>query len=280
MLEIGRFLTASAAELEGLPYYDMIARLGLLSFNSQGSRPMDLIAEYAGTSASSSVLVVGCGTGGTAVHLAETTGASVCGVDLSPESVRVAQEHAARSPGRERLRFSVGDASALAHAADAFDAVVTEYVAFFLPASSFAGFRRVLKPGGLLALAEMMKDPLVSARADAKIRAAEASYSDLVGYRFHLRSVAEYAALLASEGFEDVRLRERFVEPGLRETARNLGGWREIYRLSMATLKLMTASPLLRRKFLQAGWVKNTLIRNRSTATFIFQGLITAKKPA
>jgi hypothetical protein len=45
MLEIDRFLTVSAEELEGLSYYEMVARLGLLSFNAQGFKPMDLIAE-------------------------------------------------------------------------------------------------------------------------------------------------------------------------------------------------------------------------------------------
>jgi ubiquinone/menaquinone biosynthesis C-methylase UbiE len=280
VLEIGRFLTVSAEELEGLSYYEMVARLGLLSFNTQGCKPMDLIAEYAGISASSAVLMVGCGTGGTAAHLAETTGASVYGLDLSAESVRVARERAAASPARERLSFSVGDASALAYAADTFDAVITEYVAFFLPPSSFGGFRRVLKPGGLLALAEMMKDPGVSEKADRRILAAEASYSDLVGYKFHLPSVDEYAEILAGAGFKDVRVRQRFVEPGIRETARNLGGWRGIFRISMATLKLMMGSPVLMKRFMQAGWVKNTLIKNRSTAKFVFQALITGRKPA
>jgi SAM-dependent methyltransferase len=176
------------------------------------------------------------------------------------------------------LIFSVGDASALTYAPDTFDAVITEYVAFFLPSSFFEGFRRVLKPGGMVALAEMMKDPDVSEKADARILAAEASYSELVGYRFHLPSVDEYIDILKEAGFEDVRVHQRFVEPGIGETARNLGGWGGIFRISMATLKLMIGSPVLRKKFIQAGWVKNTLIKNRSTAKFIFQALITGRK--
>ncbi len=280
MLEIGRFIAASAQELEGLSYYEMIARLGLLSFNSQGFKPMDLIAQDAGITASSTVLVAGCGTGGTAVHLAETTGASVHGVDLSQESVRIARERAVASPARNNLNFSVGDAAELAYEANTFDAVVCEYVAFFLPPKSFEGFRRVLKPGGLLALAEMMKDPGVSRKADARILAAEASYSDLVGYPFHIPTIDEYIEALAEAGFEDVHVRQRFVEPGIRESARNLGGWKEVFRISWATLKLMMESPILRKRFMQAGWVKDTLIRNTSTARYVFQGLITGRKPA
>lgn len=280
MLDTGRFVTASAEELEGLSYYEMIARLGLLSFNSQGCAPMDLVAQYARLATSSTVLVVGCGTGGTAVHLAEMTGASVHGLDLSPESIRIARERAAASPSRQRLGFSVGDASRLGYATDTFDAVVTEYVAFFLPPAAFAGFRRVLKPGGLLALAEMMKDPGVSRKADARILAAEASYSDLVGYPFHLPTADAYLGMLAAAGFEDVRIRQHFVEPGMREAVHNIGGWREAFRISMATLKLMKESTFLRKRFVRAGRVKDTLLRNKSTAKFIFQGLITGRKPA
>ena len=279
MLEINRFVSVSARELEALPYYEMIARLGLLSFNIQGCKPMDLIAEYGAVSASSEVLIVGCGTGGTAVHLAETTPASVYGVDVSPESVRMAQERAVASPARDRLRFSVGDASALTSAPDTFDVVVTEYVAFFLPPASFEGFFRVLKPGGLLALAEMMKDPEVGNKADAKILAAEASYSDLVGYAFHLPTADEYMAMLRRAGFDDVRVRNRFVEPSMRETARSLGGWGGLFSISVAALRLMMSSPVLRRRFVQAGRVKNTLIKSRSTAKYVFQGIITGRKP-
>jgi ubiquinone/menaquinone biosynthesis C-methylase UbiE len=279
MLEVRGFVTATAGELEGLSYYEMIARLGLLSFNSQGCTPMDLIAQYGRLTASSTVLVVGCGTGGTAVHLAETTGASVCGLDLSPESARIAREHAAASPVRQRLAFSVGDASQLSYAADTFDVVVTEYLAFFLPSRAFEGFRRVSKPGGLLALAEMMKDPRVTRKADARILAAEVSYSDLVGYPFPIPTIDEYTTMMAGAGFEDIQIRRRFDEPGIREAARNLGGWRKIFRISIATLKLMMESPFLRKRFVQAGRVKDTLIRNSTTARYIFQGLMTGRKP-
>lgn len=278
MLEREKFLTVSAEELEGLSYYEIIAGLGFLLFNTQGSKPMDLIAEHASISSPSTVLVLGCGTGGTTIHLAERTGAMVYGIDLLPESVRVARERAAASPAHERLTFAVGDATALTFAADTFDAVITEYVAFFLSPSTFVDFRQILKPGGMIALAEMMKDPLVTEKADSRILAAEASYSNLVGYRFHLPTVDEYLEILARAGFQEVPVRRRFVESGMRETARTLGGWRNVFRLSRAALGLMMSSPVLRKKFLQAGWVKNTLMKNKSTAKSVFQALITGQK--
>jgi arsenite methyltransferase len=280
VLKIEKLLTITAEELENLPYYELTARLGLLSFNSQGTKSVDLIATYAGIGKSSTVLVVGCGTGRTAVHLAEITGASVYGIDLLPESIRIAQDLASGSPARDRLHFSIGDASALSFPPNTFDAVITEYVAFLLPTDSFAGFRTVLKPGGLVALAELVKDPAVSEKANAKIAASEASYADLIGYKFHIPLVDEYMAILTRTGFQDVLLHQRFVEPDVRQTARTLGGWKNVFKISMVMLKLMMKSPVLKKKFLQAGWVKNTLIKNRSTAKYIFQAVMTGRKPA
>jgi ubiquinone/menaquinone biosynthesis C-methylase UbiE len=279
MLDVGRMTTVSARELEGLSYYDMLARLGLRSFNTQGNRPVDQAAAHAGISSSCTVLMVGCGTGATSVHLAEATGAAVTGIDLAQEPVRKARECAQASPARGRLRFDVGDAAALPYADDAFDAVICEYVAFLLPPVAFTGFRRVLKPGGLLALAEMMKDPGVSGKADARILAAEESYSELVGYRFHLLTTDEHLQALSRAGFEDVQVRQRFVEPGVLETARTLGGWKGITAVMLATLRLMRESPVIRKRFLQAGKVKAALIKNRSTARFVFQALVTGRKP-
>ena len=70
MLEIDKFLAASSKSLEGLSWYGIVSKLGLLSFNTQGNKPIGLIAKLARITHSSTVLVVGCGAGGTALHLA------------------------------------------------------------------------------------------------------------------------------------------------------------------------------------------------------------------
>jgi ubiquinone/menaquinone biosynthesis C-methylase UbiE len=279
MLDVEKFLSATVEELEGLPYYELLARLGILSFNSQGGKPMDLIAEYAGLSAAGSALVLGCGAGATAIRLAEKTGAMVRGIDLAPGSIQEARSRAAASSARERLEFRVGDASALPFAANSFDVLITEYMAFFLKPSAFSGFLHTLKPGGFIALAEIVKDPNVGAMADARILSAEALYSELLGYPFHIPRVNDYLGILEGAGFEDVRIKRRFENPGLRESVRGMGGWRNLFRISAATLRLMSKSPTLRKRFLQAGRVKDTLIKNPTTARYIFQALIMGRKP-
>lgn len=280
MLEIDKFLTATPADLEGLSWYEIVSRLGLLSFNSQGTKPIELIAKNAGIGQASTVLMVGCGAGGTAVHLAEMTGATVTGIDLSPESIKTATDLASKSQASERLHFNTGDANALSFAPDSFDLAITEYMAFFLKPGAFEGFYSALKPGGQIALAELMKDPIAPARADSKILAAEKIYSDLLGYRFHIPLMTEYTEWLTRAGFENVHVEKRFSEPSFHEKIENAGGWKNILRISKATLILMRRSPELRKKMIQGGRVKRTFSDSRPTAKYLYQALLMGRKPA
>jgi SAM-dependent methyltransferase len=98
------------------------------------------------------VLDVACGTGNVAIPLARR-GLAVTGVDIAANLLVQARERA----DAEGLAatFDEGDAEQLPYAAGSFDAVVTMFGAMFAPrpervASELA---RVLKPGGLLAMA-------------------------------------------------------------------------------------------------------------------------------
>jgi 2-polyprenyl-3-methyl-5-hydroxy-6-metoxy-1,4-benzoquinol methylase len=98
------------------------------------------------------VLDVACGTGNTAIPLARK-GAVVTGVDIATNLLVQARERAATE--NLVVTFDEGDAEALPYADASFDAVTTMFGAMFAPrpllvASEFA---RVLKPGGLLAMA-------------------------------------------------------------------------------------------------------------------------------
>lgn len=279
MFEIDKFLSATPKELEGLSWYEIISKLGLLSFNSQGNKPIELIAKLARITDSSTVLIAGCGAGGTAVHLAEVTGAMVYGIDISPESIRMANNLASKSPAHDKLHFQIGDAHALSFPPNTFDVVITEFMAFFLQQSAFIGFSLVLKSGGQIALAELMKDPKVNAKADAKILAAEETYSNLLGYKFHIPLVTEYIEWLTRADFEHVHIEEQFSGLNFHEVIKNAGGWKNLYKISKIALKLMRESSVLRKKFLQSGLVKRVIYQNRSTAKYIFQAILMGRKP-
>ena len=98
------------------------------------------------------VLDVACGTGNVAVPLART-GAAVTGVDIAPNLLAQARDRAAAES--LSITFDEGDAEQLPYPDGSFDAVVTMFGAMFAPRPEVvaAELARVLKPGGLLAMA-------------------------------------------------------------------------------------------------------------------------------
>jgi len=98
------------------------------------------------------VLDVATGTGNLAIPLARK-GAIVTGVDIAPNLLAQARERAAAKS--LTVTFDEGDAEQLPYADAAFDAVVTMFGAMFAPRPEIVAseMARVLKPGGLLAMA-------------------------------------------------------------------------------------------------------------------------------
>ena len=100
----------------------------------------------------SRVLDVACGTGNSAIPAARN-GAIVTGVDIAPNLLVQARERAAAEG--LAITFDEGDAEQLPYADASFDAVVTMFGAMFAPRPELVAseLARVLKPGGLLAMA-------------------------------------------------------------------------------------------------------------------------------
>ena len=98
------------------------------------------------------VLDVACGTGNSAIPLARR-GAIVTGVDIASNLVQQARERAA-AEGLV-ITFDEGDAEQLPYPDASFDMVVTMFGAMFAPRPELvaAEFARVLRPGGVLAMA-------------------------------------------------------------------------------------------------------------------------------
>ena len=98
------------------------------------------------------VLDLACGTGNLAIPLARRR-ARVTGVDIAPNLLEQARERAAGEG--LGISFEEGDAEQLPYPDATFDAVVTMFGAMFAPQPErvVAECARVLKPGGLLAMA-------------------------------------------------------------------------------------------------------------------------------
>jgi len=98
------------------------------------------------------VLDVACGTGVVALTAARV-GATVRGIDLTPELVQHAKENAALM--RAEASFEEGDVEALPFPDASFDVVVSQFGHMFAPrpAVALGEMLRVLKPGGTIAFA-------------------------------------------------------------------------------------------------------------------------------
>jgi SAM-dependent methyltransferase len=98
------------------------------------------------------VLDVACGSGNLAIPLARG-GADVSGVDIAPNLLEQARGRAAAE--NLKATFDEGDTEQLPYADASFDVVVSMFGAMFAPRPELvvAEAARVLKPGGLLAMA-------------------------------------------------------------------------------------------------------------------------------
>lgn len=100
------------------------------------------------------VLDVGCGVGGAAIHIAQTTGARVTGVTLDPKQVRLAARYAQSAGVADLVDFQVMDFAKLGFADGNFDVVYgIESICYAHPKQVFLKEAfRVLKPGGWLVI--------------------------------------------------------------------------------------------------------------------------------
>jgi SAM-dependent methyltransferase len=99
----------------------------------------------------SSVLEIGCGSGGYAVHLAKSVGCRIVGLDINAEGVRNANAIAEQAKVGARAEFQQFDAAQpLPQQEDTFDAVYSNDVLCHVQhrAQVLANLFRVLKPGG------------------------------------------------------------------------------------------------------------------------------------
>ncbi len=194
------------------PRYDLITRL--LSFG-RDQHWKNRLLELSDAGAGSRVLDLACGTGDLALRAAPRA-AAVIGLDVVPGMIARARAR----PGADRVRWLVGDMTALPFGSASCDVVMTGYGlrnASDLSAA-IAEAHRVLAPGGRLCALDFE-------RPESRVlRAVYLAYLTIVGsamgwalhgdpdtYRYIAASIRRYpgarrvAALLRTAGFTDVR---------------------------------------------------------------------------
>jgi demethylmenaquinone methyltransferase / 2-methoxy-6-polyprenyl-1,4-benzoquinol methylase len=138
--------------------YDRLAEI--LSFGQNGRWRRAMIGRIA-PAPGQAVLDVASGTAGVALQIAEGTGASVVGVDLTEQMLRQGQRNVAGAGMSDRIRLTAGRAEQLPFADATFDALTFTYLLRYVldPQATLGELARVVKPGGQVASLEFLVPP-------------------------------------------------------------------------------------------------------------------------
>jgi len=154
------------------------------------------------------VLDLGCGAGRDCFLAAEAVGATgrVVGVDMTPAMLETARANRERL-GAENVEFRFGEIEHLPVADASVDVVISNCV-ISLSRDRDLVFReafRVLRPGGRLAVSDMMTDgPVPEALRESLGEAAQAIVEE-----------SDYVASLRAAGFEEIGVRRAYPEVAL-----------------------------------------------------------------
>lgn len=178
---------------------------------------LDRFGEWLELHSASRLLDVGCGSGGPALHLAETTGATVVGVDVLEEGIAAGTAQAQARGLTEKATFVRADAGErLPFEDETFDAVLSIDAMCHLPnrLGVLEEWRRVTRPGARV----LFTDPTI---ITGPVTGGEIADRSAIGvYVFSIASMNE--ELLGEAGFDLLR-REDLTE----NMARVAGRWRD-----------------------------------------------------
>lgn len=196
--------------------------------NHSDAEAMRLTLETLGVRPEDEVLDVACGPGIVACELARIA-RHVTGSDLTPAMLEQAQERQ-RTAGLANLTWELGDATALPYADNTFDLVVTRYSFHHLlnPQAALAEMKRVCRPGGKIAVIDVMVEPEALEAYDRMERLRDPSHTRAL-------TPADYQQLGAALGLEpaasgfyrlgmdlETILRSSFPNPGDADRIREL----------------------------------------------------------
>ena len=186
-----RALSGAGVDIDHLGAADLFAVDQLHAGGAPASRPVDRLEVAPGVR----LLDVGCGIGG-AARMAAMTGATVTGIDLTPEFVETARLLSDRVGLGDRTEFRTTAGESMPLDDGSFDAAVMVDVGMNVPDKTavFAEVHRVLRPGGRFALYEQVRTG--EGELPYPLPWAQDDRSSFV------ESVADYRAHLEAAGFD------------------------------------------------------------------------------
>lgn len=230
-----------------------------------------LLADAAGVGPGDDVVDLGCGVGGSAVWLAETRGARVCGVTICADQAARGSRYAAARGLADRVRIEHRDYLDTGFPDGSFDVAWAQESmchAECKPAFLREAYR-LLRPGGRLVVEDY-------ARRDEPLRPGERALMDrwLDGWVIPgLAATGEFATWAAEAGFTDIAVRD--TGAGARRSLRRL------YLVSLASIPLLyVVSRLTGRTEAQTGNARAAVAQWRAFRRGLWHPfLVTARKP-
>jgi tocopherol O-methyltransferase len=184
-------------------------------FEAAKVRTVDALTANLALTPSSRLIDVGCGVGAPALHVARTHGCTVIGITLSAEQVATGRALTEQAGLTERVRVFQADAHDIPFVAGNFDAVMAlESMCHMNRARALAEVRRVLRPGGRIALCDWYARQPLTDDENALLR-------DIALTQVLLQD--EYTQLIRQAGFGDVQVTDwsREIAPTYRHWARH-----------------------------------------------------------
>ena len=153
------------------------------------------------------IIDVGCGIGGSTLHLAQKFGSTATGITLSPVQASRARERAVEASLASRVRFEVANALDMPFADNTFDLVWSLESGEHMPdkAKFLQECYRVLKPGGKMILATWCHretDSLAGELTESEVAHLKEIYR--VYCLPYVISLSEYRAIATECGFKNL----------------------------------------------------------------------------
>ena len=168
----------------------------------------DLVARAAAIGPGDRVLEVGCGYGASAVYYTSRyRPASVVGIDVTEVRIQSGRDFIASKGLADVIRLRTGDATALDFAKGAFTKVLAIECAFHFTTryDFFRAANRVLAPGGMIGLADIITKPGV-APDDFLARVHPVLGDSTLNVPANVHDAVVYTQYLQETGFGDIRI--------------------------------------------------------------------------